>query len=105
MAFAAAHAPDPWSFSRLGLTLTDRSGEVATMMVKPEGEGGFQKIAATTGSPVIFGPVSLGALWASLPSLQVGTLPGPEFPACLGLASNETNGGPPQAASFVAGKR
>jgi hypothetical protein len=100
MAIAAAHAPDPWSFSRHGLTLTDRSGEVATMMVKPEGEGGFQKIAATTGSPVIFGPVSLGALWASLPSLQVGTLPGPEFPACLGLASNETNGGPPQATVF-----
>jgi hypothetical protein len=35
MAIAAAHAPDPWSFSRHGLTLTDRSGEVATMMVKP----------------------------------------------------------------------
>ncbi len=100
MAIAAAHAPDPWSFSRHGLTLTDRSGDLAAMMVKPEGEGGFQKLAAATGSPVISGPVSLGALWASLPSLQIGKLPGPEFPACLGLASDEANGGPPQATVF-----
>jgi hypothetical protein len=100
MAIAAAHAPDPWSFSRHGLALTDRSGELAAVTVKPEGEGGFQKIAATTGSPAISGPVSLGALWASLPSLQVGMLPGPGFPACLGLASDESNGGPPQATVF-----
>ena len=100
MAIAAAHSPDPWSFSRHGLILTDRSGELAAMAVKLEGEGGFQKVAAVTGSPVISGPVSLGALWASLPSLQAGGLPGPEFPACLGLISNETNGGPPRAAVF-----
>jgi hypothetical protein len=50
MAIAAAQAPDPWSFSRHGLTLTDRSGDLAAMMVRHEGEGGFQKIAAATGS-------------------------------------------------------
>lgn len=70
------------------------------MTVKPEGEGGFQKIAAVTGSPGISGPVSVGALWAALPGLQVGGLPGPKFAACLGLASQETNGGPPRGTLF-----
>jgi len=77
MAIAAAHSPDPWSFSRHGLRLGDRNVELAEMMVGPEGDGAFQKVAAATGSPGITAPVSLGALWASLPDLvQGGTLPG-----------------------------
>src|SRR5258705_6338881 len=43
MAIAAAHAPDPWSFSRHGLLLGDRNPELADMLVGPEGQGGFQK--------------------------------------------------------------
>jgi hypothetical protein len=77
MAIAAAHSPDPWSFSRHGLRLGDRNVELAEMMVRPEGDGAFQKVAAATGSPGIRAPVTLGALWASLPDLvQGGTLPG-----------------------------
>jgi hypothetical protein len=45
MAISAAHAPDPWSFSRHGLRLTNREGELANMTVVPEGEGGFQKVS------------------------------------------------------------
>lgn len=77
MAIAAAHSPDPWSFSRHGLRLGDRNVALAEMMVGPEGDGAFQKVAAATGSPGITAPVSLGTLWASLPDLvQGGTLPG-----------------------------
>ncbi len=32
------------------------------MIIVPDGDGGFQKVATATGSPVITGPVSLGAL-------------------------------------------
>ena len=60
MAIAAAHAPDPWSFSRHGLRLGDRNPELADMLVGPEGEGGFQKVGAATGSPLITASVSLG---------------------------------------------
>ena len=77
MAIAAAHAPDPWSFSRHGLRLGDRKPDLADMTVGPEGDGGFQKVAAATGSPGITAPVSIGTLWASLPDVaQAGTLPG-----------------------------
>ena len=37
MAIAAAHADDPWGFSRHGLRLTNRAGELADMTVGPEG--------------------------------------------------------------------
>jgi hypothetical protein len=69
MAIVAAHAPDPWSFNRHGLHLGDRKPDLADMLVRPDGEGGFQKVATATGSPLITAPVSLGALWASLPDL------------------------------------
>jgi YaaC-like protein len=87
MAIAAAHAPDPWSFSRHGLHLGDRHPELADMTVGPSGEGGFQKVAAATGSPGITTPVSLGTLWASLPDLaEAGTLPGPAWRVPLELS-------------------
>jgi len=77
MAIATAHADDPWSFSSYGLHLVDREAEFRDMMVRPDGDGGFQRVAAATGSPAITEPVSPGALWASLPDLaQAGALPG-----------------------------
>lgn len=77
MAIAAAHADDPWSFRRHGLQLTNRESQLADMIITPEGEGGFQKVATATGSPLITGPVTLGALWASIPELdETGHLPG-----------------------------
>jgi hypothetical protein len=69
MAIATAHADDPWSFSSHGLHLVDREAEFSDMMVRPDSDGGFQRVAAATGSPAITEPVSLGALWASLPDL------------------------------------
>jgi hypothetical protein len=81
MAIAAAHAPDPWSFSRHGLKLVDTSPDLADIQVAPEGDGAFQRVAAARASPGISGPVSLGALWASLPDLgEAAPLPGAAAP-------------------------
>ena len=95
MAIAAAHAPDPWSFSRHGLLLGDRNPELPDMTVRPEGDGAFQKVAAATGSPGITEPVSLGALWASLPDLsQAGVLPGSTRPVPLEIFMDESSARP-----------
>lgn len=90
MAIAAAHAPDPWSFSRHGLRLGDRNPELTDMLVGPEGDGAFQKVVGATASSGITEPVSLGALWASLPDLSsIGTLPGSTRPEPLIVLTDE----------------
>jgi hypothetical protein len=105
MAIAAAHAANPWSFSRHGLRLTNREDELADMTVGPEGEGGFQKVATATGSPLITEPVSLGALWASLPDLaEAGTLPNSTAPVPIPLLSDESAAGRPQASLYLLGE-
>ena len=102
MAIAAAHAPDPWSFSRHGLHLVDRRAEFADMQVGPQGDGGFQRIAAATGSPGITGPVSLGALWASLPQLsRTAVLPGSALPVPLDLLAEESSDMGPRAQLYL----
>jgi hypothetical protein len=108
MAIAAAHAPDPWSFSRHGLHLGDRNPELADMLVRPEGkegQGGFQKVAAATGSPLITAPVSLGTLWASLPDLaRAGTLPGSAWRIPLALSHDAFPAKRPRATLYLPGE-
>jgi hypothetical protein len=105
MAIAAAHAPDPWSFSRHGLHLGDRNPELADMLVGPEGQGGFQKVATATGSPLITTPVSLGTLWASLPDLaQAGTLPGSAWRIPLELSAETFRATRPRATLYLPGE-
>jgi YaaC-like Protein len=105
MAIAAAHAPDPWSFSRHGLRLGDRNPELADMLVGPEGQGGFQKVATATGSPLITAPVSLGTLWASLPDLaEVGTLPGSAWRIPLELSDDTFPARRPRATLYLPGE-
>jgi len=104
MAIAAAHAPDPWSFGRHGLRLGDRNPELAEMVVGPDGEGGFQKVAAATGSPLITAPVSLGTLWASLPDLaEAGTLPDSVWRVPLVLSENTFSATQPRATLYLPG--
>jgi hypothetical protein len=104
MAIAAAHADDPWSFSRHGLRLTNWGGELADMIVAPEGDGGFQKVASATGSQLLLGPVSLGALWASLPELSdVGPLPGSDTTPPIALLYDQAPGSIPRATLFPSG--
>lgn len=84
MAIAAAHADDPWSFNSHGLHLVERDADMINMKGRPEGDGGFQKVAGATNSPGITEAVSLGALWASLPDLsQAGVPPGSTRPVPL----------------------
>jgi hypothetical protein len=105
MAIAAAHASDPRGFNRHGLRLGDRNPELADMMVEPDGEGAFQKVAAATGSPGITEPVSLGALWASLPDLsQIGTLPGSMRPEPLIVLADEAPARRPRATLLLPGE-
>ena len=97
MAIAAAYSPDPWSFSSHGLKLNNRNSPLAAMTIVPDSDGGFQKVAAATGSPVIMGPVSLGALWASIPDLsRAGALPGSDHPVPLRVIARESVPGTPQ---------
>ncbi len=105
MAIAAAHAPDPWSFDHHGLHLGDRNPGLADMLVEPKGAGGFQKVAAATGSPLITAPVNLGTLWASLPDLaEAGTLPGAAWRIPLMLTENTFRATRPQATLYLPGE-
>jgi hypothetical protein len=105
MAIAAAHAPDPWSFSRHGLHLGDRHPDLADMLVRPDSEGGFQKVATATGSPLITAPVRLGTLWASLPDLaQAGTLPGGPWRIPLHLSESTFPAMRPRATLYLPGE-
>lgn len=105
MAIAAAHAEDPWSFGSHGLQLTDREGDFIDMKVRPKGSGGFQKVADATGSPVITEPVSLGALWASLPDLsESGVLPGSAHPGPLIVLADDSPARQPRASVLIHGE-
>jgi len=80
-AVAAAHAADPWSFSRHGLTVVDTAPDLPTIAVRPESRGAYQVVSEATGSPTVSGPVTIGALWRSLPGvgdeLPFGSAPDP----------------------------
>jgi YaaC-like protein len=52
MAIAAAHAENPWSFSSHGLRPDNLEGNLGDITVRPEGAGGFQKVATATDSPL-----------------------------------------------------
>lgn len=105
MAIAAAHASDPWSFSSHGLKLVDPRIDLADMQVRTEGNGAFQKVAAATGSASIMTPVSLGALWASLPDLaESAVLPGRARPVPLILGLDAFNTDARQAKLYFAGE-
>jgi len=100
MAIAAARAPDPWSFNSHGLKVVDTRADLSDMQVRTEGTGAFQKVATATGSPGVAEPVSLGALWASLPDLLGAQAPGSTAPIALDLLGDLTSG-VPRASLFV----
>ena len=105
MAIAAAHAADPWSFNSHGLQLVDRHAELGEMQLTAERDGAFQRVSSATASPGLAGPVSLGALWASLPDLsEVALLPGPDRPAALYLIPDAAPGSVPAATLYLKGE-
>jgi hypothetical protein len=72
LAVAAAHKTDPWSFSKHGhgLKLQNVRAPIADILVGPEGTGAFQIVAQATNSPPLQMPVTVGALWSSLPDFE-----------------------------------
>ena len=101
MAVCAARAIGQWSFNRHGLRLVDTAQDLAAIQVAPEGDGAFQRVAVATRSPLISGPVTIGALWASLPDLA-GLAPLPDaVPGVLTLGSDDWEADAPAASLFL----
>ncbi|GIJ30734.1 hypothetical protein Vqi01_58960 [Micromonospora qiuiae] len=88
LAVAAAHKTDQWSFHRHGLKLHDIRPSIADITVGPEGTGAFQVVAQATGSPLLHAPVTLGALWSSLPDLKDMPLPASSASSALDIHPN-----------------
>jgi hypothetical protein len=95
LAVAAAHKADPWSsFSQHGLKLQNARAPIADISVGPEGTGAFQIVAQATNSPPLQMPVTVGALWSSLPDFEFRKLPSSSAPIALGIYADVEPGGP-----------
>jgi hypothetical protein len=88
LAVAAAHKTGPWSFSQHGLKLQNPRAPIAEILVGPEGTGAFQIVAQATNSPSLQMPVTVGALWSSLPDFEFAKLPSSSAPIALGIHAN-----------------
>ena len=104
MAVAAAHAPDPWGFSSHGLKLVDPLVDLPGIQVRLEGDGAFQRVASATGSASITAPVSVGALWTSLPDLAEVPLSGQGQRPPLDLMPQDPAVNTPRATVFPPGE-
>jgi hypothetical protein len=69
MAIAAVHATQQWSWIRHWLKIVDAAPGLPEICIQPSGDGGFQRVSDAMDSPQISGPVSIDALWSSLPDL------------------------------------
>jgi hypothetical protein len=85
LAVAATHKTDPWSFSQHGLKLQNPRAPIADISIGPEGIGAFQIVAEATNSPPLQMPVTIGALWSSLPDFEFRKLPSSSAPIALGI--------------------
>jgi hypothetical protein len=88
LAVAAAHKTGPWSFSQHGLKLQNPRAPIADILVGPDGTGAFQIVAQATNSPSLQMPVTVGALWSSLPDFEFAKLPSSSAPIALGIHAN-----------------
>jgi hypothetical protein len=96
LAVAAAHKKDPWSFSQHGLKLQNVRAPIADISVGPEGTGAFQIVAQATNSPPLHMPVTVGALWSSLPDFEGMQLPSSSAPIALGIHAGGRQRSEPQ---------
>jgi hypothetical protein len=104
LAVAAAHKTDPWSFSQHGLKLQNVRARLADISIGPEGIGAFQIVAQATNSPPLQVPVTVGALWSSLPDFEGMQLPSSSEPIALGIYADVKPGGPSVATVIVEDK-
>jgi hypothetical protein len=101
LAVAAAHKTDPWSFSQHGLKLQNPRAPIPDILVGPEGTGAFQIVAEATNSPPLQMPVTVGALWSSLPDFEFAKLPSSSEPIALGIYADVEPNGPSVATVIV----
>jgi YaaC-like Protein len=101
LAVAAAHKTNPWSFSQHGLKLQNPRAPIADVSVGPEGAGAFQIVAEATHSPPLEMPVTVGALWSSLPDFEFTKLPATSAPIALGIYADAEPDGPSVATVIV----
>jgi hypothetical protein len=101
LAVAAAHKTNPWSFGQHGLKLQNARPPIADISVGPEGTGAFQIVAQATNSPSLQMPVTVGALWSSLPDFEFRKLPSSSAPIALGIYADGEPDGPSLATVIV----
>jgi hypothetical protein len=101
LAVAAAHKTDRWSFSQHGLKLQNPRAPIADILVGREGTGAFQIVAQATNSPPLQMPVTVGALWSSLPDFEFARLPSSPAPIALGIYADVEPDGPSVATVIV----
>ena len=94
LAITAVHQPGTFTFSSHGLELGDTRPDLPQICVQPKGEGAFQRVSGATNSETIDGPVSIDALWESVPDLcEKAALREPLHPSALYLI--------PEAGPFI----
>lgn len=89
-AIAAARCSDErWDFKGHGLHIHEDTTDIGQSVVAPQGSRGtdaFSVVGDATGSSRLSGPVTLGALWGSLPHLGTAVGLGQRAPRALHLA-------------------
>jgi hypothetical protein len=101
LAVAAAHKTDRWSFSQHGLKLQNPRAPIADILVGPDGAGAFQIVAEATQSPPLRMPVTVAALWSSLPDFEFTKLPSSSAPIALGIYADDVEPGGPSVATVM----
>lgn len=87
LAITAAHAVGKWTWKSHGLTLANTGADLEHIGVEPVSQtGAFQLVGETAGSTLISKPVSIGAIWASLPDIcDAAPLPATSQPHALSI--------------------
>jgi hypothetical protein len=87
LAITAVHARGKWAWKSHGLTLANTSADLEQIGVGPVGQtGAFRLVGESAGSMLIGKPVSIGAIWASLPDIcDAAPLPASGQPRALAI--------------------
>jgi hypothetical protein len=111
-AMSASRLPEPWPIRGhgLGCNLADHD-PILKAVLKPQStpQGAFTSVSVATQSPMLAGPVELGALWAANPDLTDVPIPAgfgqwtPALSADLGIRTAPAFDANPDAISHVTG--
>jgi hypothetical protein len=87
LAITAAHASGKWTWTGHGLRPVNTSADLEQIGVEPVGtKGAFQVVGKASSSTLISKPVSIGAIWQSLPEIcDAASLPASDQPHALSI--------------------